>query len=266
MNSAAELKRHNDMSALQKSKDRVIEALNNDPFGLRIEQIMSICRISAKTAKNVLACIDTENDDGVYTLKNMAKPVIDASPEVEVKKEESQVEHIEIPVEINRCDIQSELLKLLEESKGGLLSSEIMATLDITEKQFSNALWTLRKTQNVKRTGKSGSFHYRLINDEDVQLDNSKPLDPVVEVDTAKDEKEWKAFCDMPVNRPPIEVDPLNVCRAKITTVVTRKSELKIETDQLLKLMTNLFGLSNVEWFVEAGRLVGVYMSEEQTA
>lgn len=96
-------------------------------------------------------------------------------------------------------------------------------------------------------------------------LGNSKPLDPVVEVDTAKDEKEWKAFCDMPVNRPPIEVDPLNACRAKITTVVTRKSELKIEADQLSKLMTNLFGLSNVEWFVEAGRLVGVYMSEEQT-
>ena len=55
-------------TALQKNKEKVIEVLTNEPFGLTFSQIMSICKISAKTAKNILACIDVSLDGGVYKM------------------------------------------------------------------------------------------------------------------------------------------------------------------------------------------------------
>lgn len=58
-------------TALQKSKDKVIAAINDAPMGLTISQIMSICKISVKTAKNILAVIDVKNQDGVYTTKKL---------------------------------------------------------------------------------------------------------------------------------------------------------------------------------------------------
>lgn len=60
-------------TALQKSKTKVIELLQNEPIGLSISQIMSMCKISVKTAKNILSVIDVDCTDGVYILKKSSK-------------------------------------------------------------------------------------------------------------------------------------------------------------------------------------------------
>ncbi|WP_278395401.1 hypothetical protein [Acinetobacter venetianus] len=265
MNSAAELKRHNEMNSLQKSKDRVIEALNKDPFGLRIEQIMSICRISAKTAKNVLACLETENNEGVYTLKNMAKPNVDVTiPEHKVKITDNKSAPAPAPAILSRRDIQGELLKLLEEFNDGLSSSEIITKLNINEKQFSNALWTLRKIHNIQRSGKVGTYTYCLLNSKSNETESDINSNIASNSNVINKEPVDSSECSENKHLDPD--DPLNVFKSKISTKVTRLSELKIDADQLSDLMAKLFGLSNVEWFVDAGRLVGVYLSEEITS
>jgi len=68
--------------------------------------------------------------------------------------------------------------------------------------------------------------------------------------------------------KPPVlqQQDPLEICKAQITTVVTRKSELKIYEEQLRELLANLFNLKNVKFCVDGGRLTGVYLFEEVVA
>ncbi|WON81503.1 hypothetical protein OK024_07925 [Acinetobacter sp. UGAL515B_02] len=75
MNSAAELKRFEADSKLQKDKQKVMSALANDPVGLSISQLMTVCRLSIKTVKNILSVIEVEQEDGVYFLKNQSKQV-----------------------------------------------------------------------------------------------------------------------------------------------------------------------------------------------
>ena len=57
-------------TALQKSKNKIIELLQNEPRGLSIPQITSMSKVSAKTAKNILSTIDVDHKDGVYFSKN----------------------------------------------------------------------------------------------------------------------------------------------------------------------------------------------------
>lgn len=67
MNSAAELKRFEADSKLQKDKQKVMSALANDPVGLSISQLMTVCRLSNKTVKRILEEIEADNNAGVYS-------------------------------------------------------------------------------------------------------------------------------------------------------------------------------------------------------
>ena len=58
-------------SALQKSKDKVIDALNESPLGLSLSQITTICKISAKTAKNILAILNADCENSIYSIKKV---------------------------------------------------------------------------------------------------------------------------------------------------------------------------------------------------
>ncbi len=58
-------------------------------------------------------------------------------------------------------------------------------------------------------------------------------------------------------------VPSFNELKSQMKVTVTQKSELKLECHQLTELMQTIFGLQQVDWFVEGGRLVGVYMAEE---
>ena len=73
MNSAADMRRFHEQTALQKAKDKVIDALKNDPLGLSANQLMTVCRLSIKTVKNILATIDVQEEHGVYFLSGVAR-------------------------------------------------------------------------------------------------------------------------------------------------------------------------------------------------
>ena len=78
-------------TALQKSKTKVIELLQNEPIGLSISQIMSMCKISVKTAKNILSVIDVDCTDGTYVLKKASKAPERLKEVLTVSKKENNV-------------------------------------------------------------------------------------------------------------------------------------------------------------------------------
>lgn len=78
-------------TALQKSKTKVIELLQNEPIGLSISQIMSMCKISVKTAKNILSVIDVDCTDGAYVLKKSSKAPERLKEVLTVSKKENNV-------------------------------------------------------------------------------------------------------------------------------------------------------------------------------
>ena len=68
MNLARELKNHNAASDFDKAKNKVLQALNADPFGLTISQLMTVCRLSQKTLKQIIPTLNLEEENGVYKL------------------------------------------------------------------------------------------------------------------------------------------------------------------------------------------------------
>lgn len=78
-------------TALQKSKIKVIELLQNEPIGLSISQIMSMCKISVKTAKNILSVIDVDCTNGVYVLRKSSKAPERLKEVLTVSKKENNV-------------------------------------------------------------------------------------------------------------------------------------------------------------------------------
>lgn len=73
MNTAAELRRFNDNKALEKAITNVMVALENEPLGLEISQLMTVCRLSNKTTKIVLGVIRAECMDGVWYMDKKRK-------------------------------------------------------------------------------------------------------------------------------------------------------------------------------------------------
>ena len=142
MNSAADLKRLHEQTALQKAKDKVIDALKNDPLGLSANQLMTVCRLSIKTVKNILAVIDVKEEHGVYFLSDMAKAEILTKPQAE------QV------TPVVRGKAHDAILQYLHDFPAGLTKPELMAALQLSDKQFTNSIYKLNKDGAIIRTGK----------------------------------------------------------------------------------------------------------------
>lgn len=69
MSTAAELKKANEMTNFKKYKAKVFEALASDTYGLTISQLATVCKLSAKTIKQILAELEVEKNGDVYLLK-----------------------------------------------------------------------------------------------------------------------------------------------------------------------------------------------------
>lgn len=70
MSTAAELRKDNEMTNFKKYKAKVFEALASDTYGLTISQLATVCKLSAKTIKQILADLDVEKNGDVYLLKS----------------------------------------------------------------------------------------------------------------------------------------------------------------------------------------------------
>jgi len=255
MNSAADLRRLEEQNHLQKAKQKVVDALNNDPMGLSIAQLMTVCRLSIKTVKNILSTIEVTQEDGVYFLNNVPRVQVQTSA---IEKPEPE------PLKAKR-NIQAEILQLLKKNQNGLLGEEIIQTLAVSDKQFANALWMLKKTYSIQRTGVTGSFHYKLVSEEALcKIEQTSTPEIEIKAEEVQEEK-WKAFVDMPVNKTEEShsLSALEVFKSKIKTVVISKSELTLHHEQVNKLLTDLFGLEKIEWLIEGEKLVGIHLSHE---
>ena len=242
MNSAADMRRFHEQTALQKAKDKVIDALKNDPLGLSANQLMTVCRLSIKTVKNILATIDVQEEHGVYFLSGVAR-----------------AEQVTTVVQVKAHDA---ILQYLHDFPAGLTKPELMAALQLNDKQFTNSIYKLNKDGAIIRTGKFGSYKYQLktngqeMNTEVIAApaaeENVISVQPVVET-SAQDPQ-------------PSEPDAIALLKDQVKTVVTRKSELTIKQDQLSELLSSVFGLNTVNFCVEGSRLVGVHLSQEEVA
>lgn len=250
MNSAADMRRFHEQTALQKAKDRVIDALKNDPLGLSANQLMTVCRLSIKTVKNILATIDVQEEHGVYFLSGVARAEISTEP---------QAEHVTTVVQVK---VHDAILQYLHDFPAGLTKPELMAALQLNDKQFTNGIYKLNKDGAIIRTGKFGSYKYQLktngqeMNTEVIAApaaeENVINMQPVVETSTQ----------DPQLSEP----DAIALLKDQVKTVVTRKSELTIKQDQLSELLSSVFGLNTVNFCVEGSRLVGVHLSQEEVA
>ena len=79
MNTAADLRSFNDNQALEKAITNVIAALEKEPLGLEISQLMTVCRLSNKTTKRILSIIKAECSDGVWYLDEKRKLEVENS-------------------------------------------------------------------------------------------------------------------------------------------------------------------------------------------
>ena len=246
MSSAAEIKKHHEQTALQKAKDKVIEALRNDPLGLSVNQLMGVCRLSIKTVKNILSVIDVREEDGVYFLAGAPRAVVDLQPQPAPVAKTAGTTEISSTTRAIK-DIQVELLAILQDNPDGLYFSSIAEQLKITKDQFAKALFGLRRNHAIERTGSLGNFHYQLIQAEEQMETQETPV--------ATEQNSSEPF-----------FLPLNELKDQIETVVTRKSQLTIHEEQLGSLLADLFNLNTVKFCVEGGRFVGVHLSEEVVA
>lgn len=250
MNSAADLKRLHEQTTLQKAKDKVIDALKNDPLGLSANQLMTVCRLSIKTVKNILETIDVQEEHGVYFLSGVARAEISTEPQAE------QVANVV------RGKVHDAILQYLHDFPAGLTKPELMAALQLNDKQFTNGIYKLNKDGEIIRTGKFGSYKYQLktngqeMNTEVIAApaaeENVISVQPVVET-SAQDPQ-------------PSVPDVIALLKDQIETVVTTKNHLTITEDQLYVLLSDLFGLNTVNFCIDGGRLVGVNLSEEVVA
>lgn len=248
MNSAADMRRFHEQTALQKAKDKVIDALKNDPLGLSANQLMTVCRLSIKTVKNILAVIDVEEEHGVYFLSDMAKAEISTEPQAE------QV------TPVVRGKVHDAILQYLHDFPAGLTKPELMAALQLNDKQFSNGIYKLKSEGEIIRTGKFGSHKYQLKNNGQ-EMNTEVIAAPATEENVISVQPVVETSAQDPQ---PSEPDAIAFLKDQVKTVVTRKSELTIKQDQLSELLSSVFGLDTVNFNIEGNILVGVHLSQEE--
>lgn len=250
MNSAADMRRFHEQTALQKAKDKVIDALKNDPLGLSANQLMTVCRLSIKTVKNILATIDVQEEHGVYFLSGVARAEISTEPQTE------QV------TPVVRGKVHDSILQYLHDFPAGLTKPELMAALQLNDKQFTNGIYKLKNEGAIIRTGKFGSYKYQLKTNGQ-EMNTEVIAAPAAEENVIQVQPAVETSAQDPQ---PSEPDVIALLKDQIKTVVTTKNHLTITEDQLYVLLSDLFSLNTVNFCIDGGRLVGVNLSEEVVA
>ncbi|OLV50074.1 hypothetical protein, partial [Acinetobacter baumannii] len=108
MNSAAEMKRITEIKTFEEYKSKVAQALKNDAFGLTVSQLMTICKLSAKTVKQVLDNLEVEKCGDTYTLVGMQSALQNTTPRIEVLKVNTKPNSFN-PVEVSPVSPQPSL-------------------------------------------------------------------------------------------------------------------------------------------------------------
>ncbi|WP_372404523.1 hypothetical protein ACDW34_06985 [Acinetobacter piscicola] len=258
MNSAAELRRFNNNQAFLQAKDKITKALEDDPLGLSISQLMTICKLSIKTVKEVVLGTDFKSEDGVFFLANKEKiqPELVNKPQEKVtKKVETVTDTTEKVTEksepvTNTVDKVTTLnepvtkpektfLQRIEEMflfhPEGVTLGEALEILECDRKKFDSQLWSFKKKY----------FNVEL----------KEVADGIKRYVPCKEPKLNKVESDLP--------SAADLLKSRISTVVTRKSQLSLDVNQLKILLSEIFGLDDIQFWIDHGQLTGVYLVGE---
>ncbi|MCH7338162.1 MULTISPECIES: hypothetical protein [Acinetobacter] len=283
MNSAAELRRYTENLALEKSIKLVSDALDKEPFGLEISQLMTVCRLSAKTTKNVLSIIKAHCEDGVWFLDAKRKqesntlittlPAVNELPKLKVNAMPKTVDKTENESLLKR------MVRLFRENPNGITLLEAMEKLNCQRTRFDGDLSYLRKNY----------FPVNLVK----QTDGRKLYIPVFELDQKPQESEKNvpgkvtttqtAIGDV-VNNPEIKPKTVPVddailpvadtdlekvvkqLKLQTKTIVTTKQELHLTQNQISELLMQSFGFDEINWTVlDDNHVVSIALSKTET-
>lgn len=236
MTSAADLKRMEEERKLNNAWNKVREVLQDEPFGMTIEQLAGKCRYSVKYLKTVLSRMDDiVHADGYYTLPALTRePVVSlkqpeitpvqtatSQPEPEQSEPEQpkpeQPEPISLPKKSTAWKLRDQVYELINSNENGVSKEDIMQTLGIDQKQLTNALLRLRQNCRID-----------LINKKYVCV-GSEPM-PVSE-----QIKERNTYFNL-----------IKDIKNKIETQVTSRAVLSHE--DIAKILRTVTGLNDVEW------------------
>lgn len=275
MSSVKDIQKEENEQRLQKAKNKVIAALEKDPLGLSIAQLMTICQLSIKTVKNVLAVIEVDQEDGVFFLKGKTKAEIQNKPQVApAAKPSAPVKPAEEPTAVN---ISEAFLNLLEDFPDGLSKTDIQAVLKISDKQFSNLTYKLTQALKIGRSGKLGSYIYSLPKPKFEQTqpepEPEQPVSEIIEFHTpvVADSTQFDASQiiepkqpvkenKMPASNTPILNDLMKLAE----TQVVQTSTLVLTQDQIGQALMEYFDFNRIEWTTDGESLVATMIKTEE--
>lgn len=273
MSSVKDIQKEENEQRLQKAKNKVIAALEKDPLGLSIAQLMTICQLSIKTVKNVLAVIDVDQEDGVFFLKGKPKVEIQNKPQVApTAKPSAPVKPSEEPTAVN---ISEAFLNLLEDFHDGLNKTGIQAVLKISDKQFSNLTCKLTQAKKIERSGKLGSYIYTLFKpkSELTQPEPKQPVSEIIEFHTpvVADSTQFDASQIIEPKQPVKEnkmtasnTPVLNALMKLAETQVVQTSTLVLTQDQIGQALMEYFDFNRIEWTTDGESLVATMIKTEE--
>lgn len=273
MSTINEIKKQEDAQRLQKAKNKVIAALEKDPLGLSIAQLMTICQLSIKTVKNVLAVIDVDQEDGVFFLKGKTKAEIQNKPQVAPTAQPSApVKPAEEPTAVN---ISEAFLNLLEDFPDGLNKTDIQAVLKISDKQFSNLTYKLTQAKKIERSGKLGSYIYTLPKpkSEQTQSEPEQPVSEIIEFHTPVVADSTQVDAPQIIepeqlvkeNKMTASNTPVLNALMKLTeTQVVQTSTLELTQDQIGQALMEYFDFNRIEWTTDGESLVATMIKTEE--
>ena len=244
MNSAAELRRFNNNQAFLQAKDKITKALKDDPLGLSISQLMTICKLSIKTVKEVVMGADFKNEDGVFFLINQEhfQPELVNKPQEKVTEKPEPVTNtvdkvttLDEPVTKPEKTFLQRIEEMFLFHPEGVTLGEALEILECNRKKFDSQLWSFKKKY----------FNVEL----------KEVADGIKRYVPCKEPKLTEVEAKLPT--------AADLLKSQISTVVTRKSQLSLDVNQLKVLLSEIFGLDDIQFWIDHGKLTGVYLAGE---
>ncbi|MGQ1242794.1 hypothetical protein ACT4VI_04955 [Acinetobacter baumannii] len=288
MNSAAEMKRITELKTFEEYKTKVEQALKGDAFGLTVSQLMTICKLSAKTVKQVLDVLEVEKFGDTYSLKDTPSPVFNAQPRIEVLKVESKPETFK-PAEKLTANPQPSLQEkdysqMNDEEIRSLVSlkrritaviihherlglQQMMEISGATKEELLDEALSLSQKAMVKFVAKAGAKFY------ESHKTDGEFLQGVNEDLPLKNEDLPLKNEDLPLKNESLSIvnknsEPkaqlIDTFRGLVKKKQIIEKELFLDSDQLANLLQEIFGLNNITWDMRGRILMGVRLSSTE--
>ncbi|OTT73136.1 hypothetical protein CAT75_03750 [Acinetobacter baumannii] len=288
MNSAAEMKRITEIKTFEEYKSKVAQALKNDAFGLTVSQLMTICKLSAKTVKQVLDNLEVEKCGDTYTLVGMQSALQNTTPRIEVLKVNTKPNSFN-PVEVSPVSPQPSLQEkdysqMNDEEIRSLISlkrritaviihherlglKQMMEISGATKEELLAEALSLSRKAMVKFVAKAGADFYEShkVDEESIPVANEDLPLKIEDLPLKNEELPQKNECFAMTSN---DADPkpqlINTFRSLVKKKQIIEKELFLDSDQLADLLQEIFGLNNITWDMRGRILMGVRLSSTE--